>query len=156
MARPIVWVFASVLAGRVIWLAWIGGRDRNPTVVLEALRLTAFAGLFATAPVLLSFVTYFCGWHSTRELRELALQANPTDPFHGMTRVIRESAPLTLVVVSATAFAAWWRLSGGHSAELVTVQAVFLGLSAVAVPHILLHAIARKHHAGPFCSEANG
>ncbi len=148
--RPFLWVLALILAGRVIWVASVGLCDSRPRIVLEAVRLAVFAGLFATAPVLLSFIAFFCGWHSTREIAQLAARANPSRPFRGLAWVIRESAPLTVVVVIATAVAAWWQLAGGQSAELVVVQAVFLGLSAVAVPHILLHAIAQRLHVDPF------
>lgn len=153
--KLLLWILALFLAGRIIWLAWSGAREWSSGTTLEALRLTSFAGLFATAPVLLSFAAFFCGWHSVRELAQLAVRANPSRPFRGLVRVIMLSAPLTAVVVLATALAAWRQFAGGRPAELVVVQAVFLALSAVAVPHIILHAIARRLHVDPFASGPN-
>ena len=152
--RPLAWALAAIMIGRIIVLAWAGVRGRSPRAAVEAFRLTAFAGLFATAPVLLSFVAFFCGWHSARELAQLAVRANPARPLRGLATVINHSAPLTVVVVVATILGARWRLSGGHTAEVVVVQAVFLSLSAIAIPHILLHAIAQRLDVDPFALEA--
>jgi len=112
-------------------------------------RKLAFATLFALAPTLVSFVVYFCGWHSTRELMELARRADPANPWRGLRRVMVAAAPMAGLAVVATSITAWW-FAGDRELQPVMVQAVFIGLSAVAVPHILLHAAARTMGADPF------
>jgi len=141
-ARPLLWALAAATAVRAAGLAWSAARDRRAAPALEALRLSAFGGLLAAAPVLLGFVVFFCGWHSTRELIDLAAKADPERPSRGLVRVIRAAAPLSVLVVAAAAACAWGRIAAGAEADEAVVQAVFLGLSAVAVPHIFLHAIA--------------
>jgi len=148
--RPLLWVLALVLTGRVSYLAWVGLRDRERGALLKACRLAAFTVLFATAPVLIGFVAYFCGWHSTRELGGLANRVDPGRPSQGLMRVIRMSAPLSILLIVATVLAACWRFANGHSLEAVVLQAGFLTLSAVAVPHILLHKIAARLRVDPF------
>ena len=152
--RPFLWLLLIVLAVRVSRLVWVGISDREPQTILKATRLIAFGVMFATAPVLISFATFFCGWHSTRELFDLSKRMDPSRPFRGLLRVLRESAPLSLLLIGVISFAAYWRVSNGHPFEAVVIQGVFLGLSAVAVPHILLHAIADRLIVDPFAAEA--
>jgi Brp/Blh family beta-carotene 15,15'-monooxygenase len=106
--------------------------------------------MFAVTPTLVGFAVYFCGWHSTRELVALVRRADPVNPRRGLRRVMVLAAPMAGLAVVATAAAAWW-FSDGRELQPVVVQAVFLGLSAVAIPHILLHAVARFRRANPFC-----
>jgi Brp/Blh family beta-carotene 15,15'-monooxygenase len=117
-----------------------------------AARLAVFALAFALLPVLVSFGLFFCGWHSVRELVALARQACPTRPWRGFLKVVRLAAPRAALAVMATAGAAWW-FAAERALTSVVAQAVFLGLSAVAVPHILLHAAANRLRANPFARE---
>ena len=130
------------VAGRAVWRVTCGES-------WVAVRLVTFTVLFALAPVLVGFVVYFCGWHSTRELATLARRANPARPGRGLLTVVRLAAPRAGLAVAATALAAWY-FSTGRPLTPVVVQAVFLGLSAVAIPHILLHAAATRLGAEPF------
>jgi Brp/Blh family beta-carotene 15,15'-monooxygenase len=129
-------------------------RDREARTVLKACRATAFAVMFATTPVLISFASFFCGWHSTRELVELTKRMDSSRPSRGLWRVLRVSAPLSILLIVVIALAACWRFADGRPLESVVVQGVFLGLSAVAVPHILLHWIADRLIVDPFAVEA--
>jgi Brp/Blh family beta-carotene 15,15'-monooxygenase len=154
-ARPLLWALAFVLAVHVTQLAFVGMRHRDRRSVLKACRLTAFAVVFAATPVLLSFATFFCGWHSTRELVDLAYRMDPSRPSRGLWRVLQISAPLSILLCAVITLAASWRFTYGYSLESVVVQGVFLGLSAVAVPHILLHAIADRFVVDPLRTEAS-
>jgi len=142
-AEPLLWAVAAFFVG---WLPFAPG-------VGVVVRNIVFALLLAVVPTLVGFAVYFCGWHSTRELAELARRANPTNPWLGLRKVALLAAPMAGLAVVATAVAAWW-FANGRGLQPVVVQAVFLGLSAVAVPHILLHAVARRSGADPFAAEA--
>ena len=153
--RPALFAVAGFAAP--VWLvgvlASIRGGDRDG--LWDALRLAATAGMLAVAPVLVGFAVAFCGWHSLRELGRLAAQADPLDPTLGFRRVAAAAAPLALVAAGLAAAGAWYS-SAGREVGPVVVQAVFLGLSAVAVPHILLHAVAARSGADAFSAEESG
>ena len=143
MAQPLLWAIAIFFIGCLPF----------ETSVDSAGRKVAFAILFAMLPTLASFTLYFCGWHSTRELAGLAMQADPARPWRGLRLVLLAAAPMAALAVAATAvFAAV--LAGDRELEPVVVQAVFLGLSAVAVPHILLQAVVRQRGVNPFQPES--
>ncbi|MEL7500381.1 MAG: Brp/Blh family beta-carotene 15,15'-dioxygenase [Planctomycetota bacterium] len=98
-------------------------------------RLTSFALMFAVCPVLLSFAIYFCYWHSVRGLVHLRAQ------FDGSAKQLA----IELVPMSALAVLLF---VGGFVAYLnqltpseAAIRASFIGLSAVAIPHLLLHVI---------------
>jgi beta-carotene 15,15'-dioxygenase len=116
------------------------------------IRKVIFATIFALLPTLVSFGLYFCGWHSTRELYRLALNMNPIHPLRGLGRVLYLAGPFAMLAVLITSATAW-RFAEGRIMEPVLVQAVFLGLSAVAIPHILLQEVARRYGASPFAKE---
>ncbi len=142
MAQPLLWAIAIFF---MVCLPF-------ETSVDSAGRKVAFAILFATLPTLASFILYFCGWHSTRELAGLAKQADPARPWQGFRMVLLAAAPMAALAVAATAaFAAVF--AGDRELEPVLVQAVFLGLSAVAVPHILLQEVVRQRCVNPFQPE---
>ena len=99
------------------------------------IRVCAFAVLFAIAHPLVSFGLYFCGWHSIRGLMHLHQQ------FGGSF----SRFSLSLVPISAAAIALF---AVGFLVQLTSVQitpsiirTVFVGLSAVAIPHLLLHVL---------------
>lgn len=139
-AEPVLWALAAFFVG---WLPFAPGAG-------SAVRNIVFATMFAVTPTLVGFAVYFCGWHSTRELVALVRRADPVNPRRGLRRVMVLAAPMAGLAVVATAAAAWW-FADGRELQPVVVQAVFLGLSAVAIPHILLHAVARFRRANPFC-----
>jgi len=146
-ARPFLFALAGAFTVQLLVLL---GRGH----VWAALRPALFAGLFAMLPVLISFGLYFCGWHSLREMIALSRRADPDRPWNGLRTVVRMSALRAGLAVVCTGLAAWYFAADRHLTPVV-VQAVFLGLSALAVPHILLHAAARWLGADPFAVEAN-
>lgn len=94
----------------------------------EGLRVLIFAMVFALAPPLVSFMAYFCGWHSMTELLLLARLANPTNLSIGLLRVVRETAPLAgLAVLFITI--GWWAWASHLPLTSGLIQAVFVGLS---------------------------
>ncbi len=117
-----------------------------------AVRVAGFAVLFAVAPPLIGFAVYFCGWHSVVELLRLARQANSDDPAAGLGRVLVAAWPLSAVAV-LLAVIGWGVASAAGPLAPGIVQTVFVGLSVVAVPHMLLHLIAARRDVNPFAAE---
>ena len=133
--RPLLIPVAVAAAGRWLWESARAVRGRDGESIDDLVRLFAFAVMFAVAPVALSFAVAFCGWHSLVELRRMAAREG------GVRPVLLAAAPASVAaaLLAALGVVAFGR--GGLAAPDV-LQAVFLGLSAVAVPHILLHRLA--------------
>lgn len=110
---------------------WLGFSSAK----LHMIRTTSFAILFATANPLVSFGIYFCGWHSIRGLIHLREQFDlPQFKFLvGLT-------PISLLALAIFALG----FLASRNSNLVTpaiLQTLFIGLSAVAIPHLLLHVV---------------
>jgi beta-carotene 15,15'-dioxygenase len=91
------------------------------------------------APILISFSIYFCGWHSWQGLQRLRRNESLTT-----YDFIRSVAPLSVAAVLGIVSTRWWLrawpvelISSGQTSA--TLQTLFIGLSAIAVPHLLLH-----------------
>ena len=111
------------------------GRRRRVLLADNAL-VASLVVLFAVASPLVSFPVYFCGWHSARGLERLRRQLGET-----WSELARSLAPLTVGAIALVGLAAWLVL-GGAGWNGTLIRATFVGLSAVAVPHLLLHGIA--------------
>ena len=92
--------------------------------------------MFALASPVVSFLVYFCGWHSARGLERLRRELGESWP-----QLAVSLAPLTVAALALTTVGVCWVLPGTHWNETV-IRATFVGLSAVAVPHLLLHGVA--------------
>ena len=102
------------------------------------LRMLSFALLCNVANTLVSFTVYFCGWHSVRGLHQLALSLGES-----VFLTYRKLLPLTvaaLALVSVGSF--FW--SSTDAIESSLTRTVFLGLSAMAIPHLCLHIFAES------------
>ena len=117
----------------VPFAALVIARDALRGKLSRALRNTSFVVLFAVADVLISFGVYFCGWHSIRGLARLARD-------HGMNplQLASATAPLSLVAIGLAGLGMWFWSSGQGVSE-ATSRTLFVALSAMAVPHLLLH-----------------
>ncbi len=122
--------------------------------VPAAARTLGFVALYALAPPLVGFVVYFCGWHSAAELVRLARRAAPGRPAAGLWRVVAAAAPLSALAVAMGAVG--WALAGDLPLAPGLVRVVFVGLSVVAVPHLLLNLVAARADVNPFAAEGNG
>jgi Brp/Blh family beta-carotene 15,15'-monooxygenase len=140
--RPLIWALLALFVCDLLVLSIHGKK-------WVAARCAIFAVAFALLPVLVSFCCFFCGWHSVRELAGLAKRANPTNPLQGFVRVVRLAIPMAALAAIATVAMAWW-FAAERDPTSVVVRGVFLGLSALAVPHILLHEAADRLGAEPF------
>ncbi len=146
--RPVL--IGLAIAAVLIWAADSihALRHADGDALADVVRLAAFAAMFTLAPVVVGFAVAFAGWHSAAELGRLAVQANPARPAVGLRAVLLAAAPLSLAAALLTTVGAY--AFGGRLGSPGVVQAVFLGLSAVAVPHILLHAVAGRRAADPY------
>lgn len=103
---------------------------------MRSIRHIAFFCLLCVANPLLSFAVYFCGWHSMRGLFSLTSEHQQS-----MSSLARVLAPMTLLTLGFIALASLtW--SNGLSVSEATIRSLFLGLSAIAIPHLILHVIA--------------
>lgn len=107
---------------------------RRRALLADCVMVASFVGLFAAVNVLVAFIVYFCAWHSARGLKHLRIELGET-----WARLASTLAPATLGAIALIAVAGWLAGPTGDVAETL-VRSTFLGLSAVAVPHILLHA----------------
>ncbi|HBJ34011.1 MAG TPA: hypothetical protein DDZ51_04445 [Planctomycetaceae bacterium] len=91
------------------------------------------------APILISFSVYFCGWHSWLGLQRLRREESLS-----VAQFVRHVAPLSVAAILGVAVAGWW-LQGAAVDSILqgqtspSLRIVFIGLSAIAVPHLLLH-----------------
>ncbi|MEO1615253.1 MAG: Brp/Blh family beta-carotene 15,15'-dioxygenase [Planctomycetota bacterium] len=96
-------------------------------------RNVGFLAIFMMANTILAFGIYFCGWHSLRGLKRLALE-------HQLTwgQLVAATIPLTVgaIVLSAAGMAYW---SEGQNVPESLNRTLFIALSAMAVPHLVLH-----------------
>ena len=111
------------------------GRRRRVLLADNAL-VASLVVLFAVVSPLVSFPVYFCGWHSARGLQRLRRELGESWP-----ELVRSLAPLTVGSIALIGLAAWLVL-GGAGWNGTLIRATFVGLSAVAMPHLLLHGVA--------------
>jgi len=105
--------------------------DRHRWLVRLA---TILAACFT--PILVSFTAYFCIWHSLLGLRRLRREESlRLGPFLACV------APMSMLAVVSVVGTTWWL--GGLSLQTLGIHSglrmTFIGLAAIAVPHILLH-----------------
>lgn len=110
--------------------------QRRTVLLADNAVVASMVMLFAVATPLVSFPVYFCAWHSTRGLQRLRRELGESWP-----ELARSLAPLTVGAIALVALASWLVL-GGAGWNGTLIRATFVGLSAVAVPHLLLHGVA--------------
>jgi len=108
------------------------GRTRRVLLADNAL-VASLVMLFVVASPLVGFLVYFCAWHSARGLGRLRIELGESWP-----QLAGSLAPLTAGAIALIAIGAWLG-RGGAGWDESLVRATFVGLSAVAMPHLLLH-----------------
>ena len=127
-------VMAWLAPAALPWMAALGGlaaaeARRSPRTALELASLGALAVL---APPLAGFTVFFCAMHSARHiLRTLDWAGHPA------RWLVAACGALPTVGAVALA-AAGWAWLGHDPFEARLVQAVFVGLAALTVPHMAL------------------
>ena len=125
----VAWALQGLAAGKR------SGQVRRVLMADNAL-VASLVALFVVASPLVSFPVYFCAWHSARGLRRLRRELGES-----WMELARSLAPLTVGAIALIGLAAWLVL-GGSGWDHTLIRATFIGLSAVAVPHLLLHGVA--------------
>jgi beta-carotene 15,15'-dioxygenase len=116
---------------------------RRRVLLADNALVASLVVLFIVASPLVSFPVYFCGWHSARGLQRLRRELGES-----WSELARSLAPMTAGAIALVGLAAWVVL-GGPGWNGALIRATFVGLSAVAVPHLLLHGIV------PLCETAD-
>jgi len=102
---------------------------------IRAVRQIVFIGLFASTPILVSFAVYFCGWHSIRGLKQL-MQENHMK----LGELVAATMPMSFGAIALVGLGMWFWSSGRELSDEL-IRSLFIGLSALAVPHLALHAL---------------
>lgn len=116
------------------------GQMRQPGLRVywrSLLRHMALAALMLSVHPLIAFTVYFCGWHSIRGLIDLGEESALS-----ARELAVELLPVSLLAIGLFVAGWFWgsRFLGWTEAS---VQTMFLGLSAVAIPHLMLHVLMR-------------
>jgi len=131
------WVMLSIEAVAVGWqvLSIIASEGRRRRIlVLDILMLVSLVTVFVWLNPVVGFLVYFCGWHSVRGLRRLRRELGESWWEMAMTL-----APMTLLSVVLIGLATFFVLQASTWDDTL-IRATFVGLSSVAVPHMLFHA----------------
>ncbi len=117
--------------------AALGRQGRNRQALLaDVLLVASLVVLLAVANPLVGFLVYFCGWHSVRGLKRLRRELG--EPW---IRLAVSLAPMTVGAVVLISLATLTVLRTTSWDETL-IRATFVGLSAVAVPHLVVHGVA--------------
>lgn len=111
---------------------WAEGVPEHGRIALEIAALTA---LFCLAPPLIAFVVYFCCWHSFRHSMGQAAELDASSAKAGFLALLRHAWPATLGAILMGA--AGYVLLGAQTSREGVLWIVFVGLSALTVPHVL-------------------
>lgn len=111
--------------------------ERRPAIIAAS----ATGLLAATAPIICSFTIYFCGWHSIRGLQRLRGEEQLS-----WNEMVLRIAPMSLgATFFMAAIALYIQQTALSVADPASIQQstglkmLFVGLSAIAVPHLFLH-----------------
>lgn len=130
------WVMLCLAAVGWAWQCWVAlfaTCRKRLVLVSDNVMVASFVALFATMNPLVSFLIYFCGWHSVRGLRRLRRELEES-----WTQLAVSLTPLTLSAIGMIATVTFFVLRAQTINDML-IRATFVGLSAVAVPHVLLH-----------------
>lgn len=128
IAEALAWIGLALLP---LLLAVLGLSARaRPRLSCE---LALLAAAFLILPPIAYFIVYFCAVHSPRHFLE-ASAAIGLDPVRGAVAAL----PITLVTLAGAGGGALALFLYGSAPDAVTLKAVFIGLAALTVPHMLI------------------
>jgi len=126
---------AAVAWGRRLMAAVAATGLKRRVLLLDALLEASFLALFALTHPVAGFLVYFCGWHSARGLRRLRRELGET-----RWQLAASLAPMTAAAIGLVALTTFFVLRA-PTWDDTFVRATFVGLSAVALPHLVLHGV---------------
>ena len=130
------WVMLAIAGVAWGWEALLAiaseGRRRR-VLLLDTFMVASLVLLFAWANPVVGFLIYFCGWHSARGLRRLRRELGES-----WWQLAASLAPMTALAIGLVGFATCLLLRAPTWNDTL-IRATFVGLSAVALPHLLLH-----------------
>ena len=130
------WVMLAIAGVAWGWQALLAiaseGRRRR-VLLLDTFMVASLVLLFAWANPVVGFLIYFCGWHSARGLRRLRRELGES-----WWQLAASLAPMTALAIGLVGFATCLLLRAPTWNDTL-IRATFVGLSAVALPHLLLH-----------------
>lgn len=127
---------AAVAWGRQALRAIAGRGRRRRILLLDTLMVASFALVFACANPVAGFLVYFCGWHSARGLRRLRRELGES-----WWQLATSLAPPTALAIGLVGLVACLVLRAPTWNDTL-IRATFVGLSGLALPHLLLHGAA--------------
>ncbi len=133
-ADSATWLVATLQlpATACVALAAVGAALGYAYHAQTSLEIAAILILALVLPPLIFFAAYFCGLHSPRHLMDALRAVRAPRP-----QVFLTAGGLTLVTVSAMGAAA---VVGSGKISEAMIRAIFIGLSVLTVPHMLLMA----------------
>jgi len=135
VVTPAVWIWGICLAAALLWRLLL----RRPGCFINCAELLFTAGLFAVFRPLAAFLFYFCFVHSVRHITDLGASRFPECGRRAFLWLLRESLPFT-VATSALAAIVCFVFARYSAYDETMIRAIFLGLSALTVPHMILTA----------------
>ena len=130
------WVMLSIAGVAWGWQALLAiaseGRRRR-VLLLDTFMVASLVLLFAWVNPVVGFLIYFCGWHSARGLRRLRRELGES-----WWQLAASLAPMTALAIGLVGVATCLLMRAPTWNDTL-IRATFVGLSAVALPHLLLH-----------------
>ena len=130
------WVMLALAGVAWGWQALLAiaseGRRRR-ILLLDTFMVASLVLLFAWVNPVVGFLIYFCGWHSARGLRRLRRELGES-----WRQLAASLAPLTALAIGLVALTTCLVLRAPNWNDTL-IRATFVGLSAVALPHLVLH-----------------
>ena len=130
------WVMLAIAAvawGRQVVAAATSAGRRRRVLLLDAVMVASLAVLLAWVNPIVGFLVHFCGWHSARGLRRLRRELGES-----WWQLAASLAPMTALAIGLVAVATCLVLRAPTWNDTL-IRATFVGLSAVALPHLVLH-----------------
>jgi len=135
VATPAVWLWGICLTAALLWRVL----SRRKGWLINCAELLLTAALFAVFHPLAAFLLYFCFVHSVRHISDLGASRFPDCGRRAGRWLLRESLPFTVSTVALAAIV-WFVFARSSSCDETMIRAIFWGLSALTVPHMILTA----------------
>lgn len=146
------WAMLAIEVVAVVWqsLSAVASRGRRRRILLlDILMLVSLVAVLAWMNPIVGFLVYFCGWHSARGLRRLRRELGES-----WWQLAMSLAPMTALSIALIALSTCLVLQAPTWNDTL-IRSTFVGLSGVAVPHLVLHGVGsvidrvNRHHAAP-------